>query len=785
MSRGLGQFAALTSLSIFALAGSLHAQDFEGKTITEVNIRYTGAKTVDEARLRNLMTTKSGTVYRAESLDNDIKALYESGLVDDVRFLAEPVGDNVILIAEVTTRPGLGGVGFVGNSIFSDQKLAKESKVKAGGALSDEQILEARRNIEKYYQGYGYPDVTVTHRTQATGQPGLSDLIFVIDEGQKNEVRRITFEGNTTFTDLELRKEMKIKPKGWFSWLTKSGRFESDQLDADLDAILDFYRSRGFLRVSSPGISRVPVGDGSVDLVINIVEGERYTVAGVGFGKMTVFKPEELYPSLTLVGDAPYSSKKMRADITMIRSFYGSRGYADVLVTPDIRDAGPNRVNIVYKITEGSRFRVGRVNIAGNTKTQDKVIRREIPLKPGDQFNTVELETTKTRLENLQYFSEVQANGSPGGAGYRDVNVLVEEKATGSVGVGVGFSSIDSVVGFLTLEQTNFDVFNPWNFTGGGQRFSMNLRAGNERSDFSVSLVEPWFMDQQLALGGELFYRESSYFSDNFDQTNIGGALSLRKPLGPRSSIKGEYRLETINIDSDINNNSYFTPTGIPDGNNSQFAEERIGGDYLRSAVAVNYIYDSRDSVIQARGGHKVDLGMIFAGLGGDVETFTISAQGVKYWNLKWDTILSINGELAVVDTFGDEVPIFERMYLGGGRTLRGFEFRNVGPRDLGYTNDVYGGNSLGYATVEYSVPVIESVRAVVFSDSGFVNADSWDMNPSDLYSDVGLGIRLKLPISPLPLALDYAIPVVTPSGPTGDQADTGGQFQFSVSSQF
>jgi outer membrane protein insertion porin family len=313
----------------------------------------------------------------------------------------------------------------------------------------------------------------------------------------------------------------------------------------------------------------------------------------------------------------------------------------------------------------------------------------------------------------------------------------------------------------------------------------MNLRAGTERSDFSVSLVEPWFMDQQLALGGELFYRESSYFSDNFDQTNIGGLISLRKPLGPRSSIKGEYRLENINIDSDINNNSFFTPAGIPDGNNSQFAEDRIGGDYLRSAIGVNYIYDSRDSVIQARSGHKVDLGMVLAGLGGDVETFTLSAQGVKYWNLKWDTILSLNGELAVVDTFGDDVPIFERMYLGGGRTLRGFEFRNVGPRDLGYTNDVFGGNSLGYATLEYSVPVIESVRAVVFSDSGFVNADSWDLNPGDIYSDVGLGIRLKLPISPLPLALDYAIPVVTPSGPTGDEADTGGQFQFSVSSQF
>ena len=782
--RGVGQFAALTSLAVIALAGTLHAQDFEGKTIAEVTIRYRGAKTVDEARLRNLMVSKTGTAYRAESLDNDIKSLYESGLVDDVRFLAEPVGSSVNLIAEVTTRPALGGVGFVGNSIFTDQKLAKESKVKAGGTLSDEQILEAQRNIEKYYQGYGYPDVTVTHRTQATGQTGLSDLIFVIDEGQKNEVRKIKFEGNHTFTDLELRKEMKVKEKGWFSWLTKSGRFESNDLDHDLDKILDYYRSKGYLRASSPGINRVPVGDGSVDLVIPINEGDRYTVAEVGFGKMTVFKPAELYPSLTLVGKAAYSSKKMRDDITMIRSFYGSRGYADVLVTPDIRDAGPNRVNITYRVTEGSRFRVGRVNIAGNTKTQDKVIRREIPLKPGDQFNSLELDTTKARLENLQYFSEVQATGSPSSSGYRDVNVLVEEKATGSVGVGAGFSSIDSIVGFVTLEQTNFDLFNPWNFTGGGQRFGMNLRAGSQRSEFTVSLVEPWFMDQQLALGGELFYKQSSYFSDYYDQTNLGAAISLRKPLGPKSSIKGEYRLEKVKIDSSVSNSSYQTTTFpiVDDGDNSELSQQKIGGDFVRSALSANYLYDSRDSSIQPRGGHKIDLGMTLAGLGGDVDTISLSAQGQQYWNLKWDTILSMSGELAFVDSFSGDVPIFERMFLGGGRTLRGFKFRDVGPRDAKqYTNSVYGGNSLGYVSFEYTVPIIESVRAAVFSDTGFVNLASWDISPKDIYSDVGFGIRLKLPISPLPLALDYAFPISSPD----QEANQGGQFNFSLSSQF
>jgi len=780
ISRLIGKLAVFGSLALLAVCGEMRAQDFEGKNISDLSIRYRGPKTVDEARLRNLMSTKTGSQYRAENLDNDIKSLVGSGLVDDVRFLAEPVGNSVRVIAEVTTRPSLGGVGFVGNTVFTDQKLARESKLKAGGALSDEEILEARRNIEKYYQGFGYPDVIVTHRSQATGQSGLSDLIFVIDEGSKNEIRKIRFEGNNSFTDPELRKEMKLKEKGWFSWLTKSGRFESNQLDADLDAILDYYRSKGYLRVKSPGVRRDPVGDGRVDIVIVIEEGDKYTVAGVGFGKMTVFKPEELYPALTLNGNDAYNSKKMRADITMIRSYYGSRGYADALVTPDIRDAGPNRVSITYRITEGSRYRVGKVNIQGNTKSKDKVIRREIPLKPGDYFNSVELDTTKARLENLQYFSDVQVTGQPAGGGYRDVDVLVEERATGSVGVGLGFSSIDSVVGFLTLEQTNFDLFNPWNFTGGGQRFSMNLRMGSERSEFSMSLVEPWFLDQKLALGGELYFRQSTYFSDFYEQQNVGASIYLRKPIGNKSSLKLEYRLEQVSIDSDVSANDYSV-TGPNDGDLSELSDANIGGDFIRSAVALNYVYDSRDSNIQPRSGHKVDVGLTLAGLGGDVETVTFSAQAQKYWNLKWDTIFSVNSELAFVDGLNGDVPIFERMFLGGGRTLRGFEFRDVGPRDTAYTGEVFGGQSLGFLSLEYTVPIIETIRAAVFYDTGFVNTGSWDPAPDDLYSDVGIGVRIKLPISPLPLALDYAIPVSSPD----ETADKGGQFNFYLNYQY
>lgn len=779
MTPGMSRFTLLVSLAMLGYGGSLHAQDFEGKRVTDVEIRYTGGRTVDEAAIRDRMSTKAGSTYRAEALDSDIRSLYESGLVDDVRLLAESQGGGVKLIAEISTRPMRGGVGFVGNSAFSDQKLAKESKLKAGGALSDAEILEARHNLEKYYQGYGYPDVSISHRVQATSQPGVADLIFVIDEGAKNEIRKIRFEGNHAFTGPELRKEMKVKEKGWFSWLTKSGKFENYQLDDDVNAVLDYYHSKGYLRASSPGVRREPVKNGKVDLVIPIVEGDKYTVSGVGFGKMTVFTPEELYPALTLTGGDAYNSKKMREDITMIRKYYGSRGYADVVVTPDISDAGPNRVNIVYRISEGHRSVVGRINLTGNTKTKDKVIRREITLKPGDNFNSVELETSKARLANLGYFRDVQASGSPSGGGYRDIDVMVEEKETGSVGVGVGFSSIDSLVGILSLEQSNFDITNPWNFTGGGQRFAMNLRLGTERTDASISITEPWFLDQQLALGTELFYKESSYYSDWYDQSNVGAAVSLRKPLGDKTFIKGEYRIENINVDSEVNGGDFINQNFVGDnGNNSRFADRRIGGDFLRSALTTNFVYDTRDSSMEPRTGHKIDVGATLAGavIGGDVDTFTLSLQGQKYWNLRWDSIFSINGELASVDSLnGNGVPIFDRMFLGGGRTLRGFEFRDVGPRDTGYTNDVFGGRSLGFVSFEYTVPVIDTVRAAVFYDAGFVNASSWDLGPDDLHSDVGLGIRLKLPISPLPLAFDYAIPVSSPD----KEADKGGQFNF------
>jgi outer membrane protein insertion porin family len=435
---------------------------------------------------------------------------------------------------------------------------------------------------------------------------------------------------------------------------------------------------------------------------------------------------------------------------------------------------------------------VGRVNIEGNTKTKDKVIRRELPLKPGDNFNSVELETAAARLKNLQYFEDpIQVDAAPGRGGYRDINVLVQEKRTGSISAGIGFSSIDSIVGFINLEQTNFDLFNPWNFTGGGQRFATNLRLGSERSDFSVSLVEPWFMDRKLALGGELFYKDSQYYSDFYEQKNAGFELYIRKPLGEKSSVRLGYRIEQVDIELEQSvyalSGQPRDPTPLaPNSGDEYFTPNSLllpeDGDYIRSALSANWVYDSRDAVIETRSGHKIDIGATLGGtvLGGDVDIFGLSLQGQKYWSLPWDSIFSLNGELAFVDATDGNVPIFDRVFLGGGRTLRGFEFRDVGPRDP-VTGEVIGGQSLGFLSAEYTIPIIDNIRAAVFYDLGFVNADSWDPSPSDLYHDIGVGVRLKLPISPVPIALDYAFPIDSPD----PVADKGGQFNFYLNYQY
>ena len=435
------------------------------------------------------------------------------------------------------------------------------------------------------------------------------------------------------------------------------------------------------------------------------------------------------------------------------------------MITPESTPAGPGLVDVHYKIEEGDRSYLNRVDIEGNTRTKDKVIRREVLVAPGDVFNTVRVDTTKKRLENLGYFSKVETYPEDTGVpGRKDLTILVQEKRTGSLSLGGGFSTVEQVVGTAELTQGNFDLFNWPSFTGGGQKFRLRLSYGSVSKNFLLNVTEPYFLDRRLSLSGSLFYSESDYLSVDYNQRNYGFSFEFRKPLTSFMYAGLGYQLQNV----DIYNVSSTAPIDI----------QLQQGTFTESKIYGSLVFDRRDNPLLTRTGQRISYSPYIAGgfLGGDTQIYGWDVEGSQYFPLKWDTILLFNGEIATVDTWGngDLVPLFERLYLGGANNLRGFPFREVGPQQNG---EPIGGQSMARLTIEWTFPIIEKARGALFYDSGFVNADPWKFDFSHLASDIGAGIRINLPIGPM--RLDYGYPIER-AGYHG-----GGHFNFSVGYQF
>jgi outer membrane protein insertion porin family len=459
-------------------------------------------------------------------------------------------------------------------------------------------------------------------------------------------------------------------------------------------------------------------------------------------------------------------------------------------VDTQLTDAGPGKLNVVYAVTEGTKSFIRKVNISGNMKTKDEVIRRELPFAPGDPLNTVQLETAQTTLENMNYF-EGKGEANPLTIrpvatevdGFKDVEVNVAEKPTGSVNFGAGFSSVDSLVGFVDVTQTNFDISDWGDFRGAGQRFNMNLRYGIRTSSFNTSWTEPWFLGQKLALTVSLFYQNLFYLSNRYDQINAGASVGLRKPIGQHAYLEGTYTLQQTTIDVDQG----------PSDNATQLIRDE-DGDYLVSKLELNFVHDTRDSVFITRKGHKFEAGLLAAGLGGDVEVFGGNIGGQQFFNLPGDTILSFEGMARWVEGWGDsDVPIFERQFLGGAYNLRGFDYRDAGPKDS--VGEPIGGNMSLFGSIEYSFPIVEKVRGAVFWDVGMVQSDLTAATGStggvrnggpiigdgEIYSNVGIGVRMFLPVGPI--RLDLGLPIMKPSD--DEFAGDSPRFQFNMGYRF
>lgn len=748
---------------------------FDGRRISSVRFDYRSKRTVPDSRLFDIIRTREGAKYDSAVVNEDLERLISQGMIDpDARISVYPSGSGVRVVFSVKSANVLAGVGFTGNKEFDDDDLREFTKLKSGGVVNDRALALARAEIIKAYQEAGYPDTKVNWRAQRTANGTYDDIIFDITEGRMQSMNSIEFTGNKAFSGDQLRRLMETKERGFFTWVTKSGRINREQVDEDLQKIVKHYRNFGYLRAQVTDVkyrtSTNPTGRQRVYMDVSIYEGPRYRVRRVSFGKISVYTPKELERGLSMFDGDIYSLRKVSDDVDMIRDYYGAKGYADADVRPDITEVGVDEkgnrlIDIRYDVSEGNRYLVGRINVRGNTKTKQHVILRELPLKPGQNLNSVDLETARKRLQNLNYFDTVDVSqGMSGTAGYRDVNINVTEKMTGNLTFGVAFSTVENVYLYTTVTQSNFDIRGLFggSFVGGGQRLTLSGKLGTEYQNASVFLLEPWFLDRKLALSNEAFYTRSTYMSDYYQQTNFGWEISLRKAVSDLASVKFNYRLEQFEIE--------------PEGYAPIFFRE-AAGDYTRSHFRVSYEYDSRDASITPRSGGHVEGFAGYSGPGSTVETYTVGLNGSYYYNAIWDTIFSINFGLQTIDSVdkNEEVPIFERCYLGGPSNLRGFRYRDVGIVNEKLAGDeTMGGNSSAFVQFEVTVPLVESMRFAMFVDAGFVHADSFDFKPNEWAANYGIGLRINLPMGPL--AVDYAIPFKSENA-----ADDDGQFQFYV----
>jgi len=782
-------------LTIFAVVvPSTHswAQEAPEEVIVrEIEVRFSGPETVNRSVVMANIQTTVGKPRTREMIEQDVRNLINTGYFYDVRVLEEPVVDGVRIVFQVQGKATIKEILMEGNKRFKEERLKREYSQKVGDSLDERKAHDDAHKMQDLYQKSGYPDSKVIYEVSIDKDTGKAILKFTVHEGERVFIKQIKFTGNKAFPDNRLLKIMKTRRHWWGSWLAGTGVLKEEDFKEDLDKLRDYYDSNGYIDMEIRGTRTERVGPKWMVITIDLYEGSQYKVGSVTIEGNKLFPTPDLEKHLKMTSGKIFTPTAMAADQKALEDYYGGRGYLDTSARP-IR--APNvetgRIDMTYSIHEGELTYIEKVEIRGNTKTKDKVIRRELAVNPGEIYDTVRVDRSVERLKNLGYFSKVEATPEPTDVPNRkDLVLNLEEQRTGSVTFGAGFSSIDSLLGFVEITQGNFDLFNWPSFTGGGEKLRLRLQVGFKRQDEVLSFVEPWFLDQKLSLGFDAFHHNSNFLSTEYSEQRTGVALWLEKALNDFIRGRIEYGIQDIDLNVD------------------QIASQELqsqSGSHTRSSVTGTLVYDTRDSVFLTTRGNRTEVSAELAGgpMGGNVDDYKLNAKTSFYFPFFDKQVLQLVGAAGVVDAFGSSrnagsnvtetvfgggvtntvhasinpVPIFDRYFLGGANTLRGFAFRQVSPKD-GFGEPI-GGNGFMNATAEYTYPIVERVRGAFFFDIGNVYQNAYDFSLNNMKSDAGIGVRLNLPIGPL--RLDYGYPIMTDqsSGRTG-------KIQFSVGYQF
>lgn len=761
-----------------ALAGFVSAQEPGAPTVAEV--RFDSDRPVDPGFLSAHVSLKAGSAYDRTAVGQDVATLLKTGRFSDVTALVEEVPGGIRLIYRVVPKPKLGApVAIIGAKAIRVSRLLGEIDLQPGDSVDEAVLGQKAKKIEDLYRRDGYADVAVRNTlTMTDSNAGLCAVSFSVEEGELARLRSVVFTGNKAVPGYSMRTLVNL-PQAWNPWYWfRRPNYDAEDMKFRLEDVRNRYRDLGYLDVKVGPPVVTPVSPGRLRLALAVEEGILYKAGRVEIRGVKLFPMKALADLVKVKTGDTAAMADIRAAAKAIRDYYGTRGYIQTQVEPLLTPAGPGVMDLAFEVREGRLTMIGDVIIRGNEVTREKVIRREIKVFPGEVFNEVKVEQTEKILMNLNYFESVQGypvkTATPG---TNDLVIDVIEKSTGLFTVGAGFSSIDSLMGYMEISQGNFDLLGYPHFMGGGQRLKLGLRGGANSQDYNLSLTEPWFLNRPLSLSGEGYLTSRSY--DDYDIDRLGGstALGFPVPLGARMELR--YRLERVRV-SDVEDDELYTDV---DGSTFYYAEEDAHTD---SSFGTTVYKDRRDSPFVPTRGYRVSAGAILTGgpCGFDTDMYNLALKAEQYFPLWWRHVLGFRASADVSDAYGstDEVPLSERYYLGGPRTVRGFEYRDVGPkatRDVvNPDGSVYtefrprGGQTLLIASAEYSIPVgIPHIRFAGFFDIGSLEVDPYDFNCDELAWGSGIGIRLDIP--GFPIRLDYTMASDVMTDRPRDETDT------------
>ena len=742
-----------------------------------VTVKFVGTANVNEQIVRANIQMHEGGDLDETMIDRDIKSLYRTNLFEYVQVKQEPgAGRNVInLVIEVTPLFRVLAIKIEGNEKVSTRRLMRETKSKANLALNDRQVKEDAEKIREYYQKEGYNQVSVTYTIDRDRSAGLGTITFKIKEGNKVKIAAVRFTGNAHMKGKTLAAQMDTKKWWMFSWLTGSGRFKDDTFEDDIDKLRDYYREHGYLDVDIPPekIQYDYPTPNKMVITIAVDEGRQYHIGEITIVGNKIYQTELLKRVIRQHPGFVFVPSKLDKDRETLEDFHTRGGYLDTRVVMNRKpNISTGNIDIEYEVTESEKFTVESINIDGNTKTKSTAILREIALGPGDIFNTQIMKISKLTLDNTRFFDSVDLSPeSTNLPGRRNLKISVKEGRTGNLQFGAGFSSLEQGTLFVELSQSNFDLFNRRSFfQGDGQKFRVRLQLGSQSSEVITSFEEPWLFQKRLTLGFTLSRTSSDYTSSFYEEIRTGGEVYLRKMLLPQYSIEGRlsYVYQIVTIDN-------IDPS-------ASAIIQSLAGKTRISKIGFQLLRDTRDKGINTTNGQRAEFDTEIAGgpFGGDENYYSMEFRGADYLPLfqTQTQVLSLIGRLGVKQNFGDSktVPYYDRFFLGGPNDLRGFEYRDVGPRDV--TGEPIGGKSYGMFTAEYTADIVSPIRFAIFYDAGFVNAGAYDFSPVKYNDNFGVGLRLF--VAGAPLSLDLGIPITT------DRINKkGNQFNFNFGTRF